>query len=196
MLLVERQIPYSQVGLGELKTLFEQERASESKAAGEKEPPEWWRKEQEQEKEGIIQAISSSNDHDCHSQDADGIAGFARHRLKSQNRNSKDSSGDGGRKCLDDAHLVRGVGRPVYYFGIDAPERARLVGEQVRRLRVLRQDTQKMQVVVGGQQIRRQRVSLFTSRGWHTRSSGTSSRGSDQKQPPAITSRRRRKISR
>jgi hypothetical protein len=50
MLLVEREIPYSQAGPGELKTLFEQERTSESKAAGEGEPPGWWRKEQEQEK--------------------------------------------------------------------------------------------------------------------------------------------------
>ena len=57
MLLVEREIPYSQAGLGVLKTLFEQERTSESKAIGEEEPPEWWRKEQEQEKEGIIRRL-------------------------------------------------------------------------------------------------------------------------------------------
>ena len=120
MLLVERRIPYSQTGLGELKTLFEQEHTSESKAIGEEEPPEWWRKEQEQEKEGIIRRliIEFLDDHDWITvKDADRKA-LDSHAVdrSSPTRIRRILQEMVEENALTRLTYVRGVGRPVFVY--------------------------------------------------------------------------------
>ncbi len=120
MLLVEREIPYSQAGLGELRILFEREQASQSKAEGNEEPPEWWKEEKEQEKEDIIRQliIEFVENHDWITvKDADRNA-LDRHAIdgSSPTRIRRILEEMVKEKSLTRLIYVRGVGRPVHVY--------------------------------------------------------------------------------
>jgi CRISPR/Cas system-associated endonuclease Cas1 len=119
MLLVEREIPYSQAGLGESRTFFEREQVSESKE-GNEEPPEWWKEEKEQEKEDIIRQLITEfvENHDWITvKDADRNA-LDRHAIdrSSTTRIRRILEEMVKEKSLTRLIYVRGVGRPVLVY--------------------------------------------------------------------------------
>jgi hypothetical protein len=120
MMLVERKIPYSQTGLGELKDIFEQQRAYESDTKAEEEPPNWWKEEQEEEKDGIIKRLTLDflDDHDWITvKDADRNA-LDSHAIdrSSPTRIRRLLEGMVKDEALTRLTYVRGVGRPTFLY--------------------------------------------------------------------------------
>jgi len=120
MMLVERGIPYSQIGLETLQKLFEQQYKYESNAELEDEPTRWWKEEQESEKDIIVKRLTLDflDNHDWITvKDADRNA-LDSHAIdrSSPTRIRRLLEGMVKDEVLTRLTYVRGVGRPSFLY--------------------------------------------------------------------------------
>jgi hypothetical protein len=120
MMLVERRIPYSEKGLGNLKTLLEQQHLHESNAETEEESPRWWKEKQEAEEDDIIKRLTLDflDNHDwitVKDADRNAIDSHAVDR-SSPTRIRRLLEGMVKDEVLTRLTYVRGVGRPTFLY--------------------------------------------------------------------------------